>query len=61
MTQAQVQHIDMQEFCSSKLWEMVSEDTRTSADDLEAAIEELARRRHYLAELEQLGKLRAPS
>jgi len=59
MTQVQTQHIDMQEFCSSKLWEMVSEDQRTSADDLEAAIEELAKRRHYLAELEQLGKLRS--
>jgi hypothetical protein len=61
MTQLQTQHTDMQEFCSSKLWEMVAKDKRTSADDLEAAIEELAKRRHYLAELEQLGKLHSQS
>lgn len=57
MTQQQTQTIDMQEFCSSKLWEMICEEERTEPQDLAAAIEELAKRRHYLTELEQLGKL----
>ena len=48
----------MQEFCSQKLWEMVSQqDATTSPDELQAAIHELAERRHYLTELESLGKL----
>ena len=46
-----------EEFCSSKLWEIVStEPASASAADLEAAVAELAQRRHYLAELERLGK-----
>jgi hypothetical protein len=48
----------MQEFCSQKLWEMVSQqETTSSPDELQAAIQELAERRHYLSELESLGKL----
>lgn len=48
----------MQEFCSQKLWEIVSQqETSTSPDELQAAIQELAERRHYLYELESLGKL----
>ena len=44
------------EFCSRKLWEMVSdENNHTSETELKAAVEELALRRHYLGELEQLG------
>jgi hypothetical protein len=48
----------MQEFCSQKLWEMVSQQTTASCpDELQAAIDELAQRRHYMNELESLGKL----
>jgi len=47
----------MEEFCSRKLLEIVSEDDGATPDELEAAIRELARRRHYLSELEQLGRL----
>ncbi len=44
------------EFCSKKLWELVSGDhNSTSEAELEAAVAELAERRHYLSELEQLG------
>jgi uncharacterized protein YdeI (YjbR/CyaY-like superfamily) len=51
---------NMQEFCSQKLWEMVSNKSTTSTpDELQAAIDELAERRHYLHELETLGKLSA--
>ena len=52
--------INMEDFCSRKLWEMVSEDKNTTPDQLQAAIAELSERRHYLAELEQLGKLHPP-
>ncbi len=49
---------NMQEFCSQKLWEMVSDQSAATApDELQAAIDELAERRHYLRELETLGKL----
>jgi hypothetical protein len=44
------------EFCSSKLWEMVSGDNnRANQAELKAAVAELAERRHYLSELEKLG------
>jgi hypothetical protein len=48
------------ELCSRKLWQLVN--TTASSDDysdseLQAAIAELATRRHYLAELAQIGKL----
>lgn len=45
------------EFCSSKLWELVSGDINqpSKQSELDAAVAELAQRRHYLNELEQLG------
>ena len=49
--------INMEEFCSSKLWEMISNNETSTPDELQAAIEELAQRRHYLSELEQIGIL----
>lgn len=54
---------NMHEFCSRKLWEMVSADAEgqagdSSPEELLAAVRELAQRRHYLAELEQIGKLK---
>ena len=51
------QTTDMEQFSSRKLWQMISEDKTTTPDELEAAIRELAQRRHYLRELEKLGKL----
>ena len=49
----------MHEFSSRKLWEMVStEEQETSPEELVAAVRELAHRRHYLTELEQIGKLK---
>ena len=52
-------NMNMEEYCSQKLWKMVSEEEHTRPDELQAAIRELAERRHYLSELEQLGKLNA--
>ena len=57
---------NMHEFCSRKLWEMVSADAagepgEASPEELLAAVRELAQRRHYLAELEQIGKLKPSS
>ena len=55
----EAQTFNMHEFSSRKLWEMVStEEEDTSPEELLAAIRELAQRRHYLAELEQIGKLK---
>ena len=54
-----INHINqpnMGEFCSQKLWRIISEERDTSPDELEAAVRELAQRRHYLIELEKLGK-----
>lgn len=48
---------NMEEFCSSKLWEMICNNETNTPDELQAAIEELAQRRHYLSELEQIGIL----
>mgnify|MGYP001548345567 CR=1 FL=1 len=47
------------EFCSRKLWQMVNrqQDRQVSNQELEEAINELATRRHYLAELREIGKL----
>jgi hypothetical protein len=47
------------ELCSRKLWQLVSTETaaQVSARELREAIAELAARRHYLQQLEQLGKL----
>ena len=57
----ETQTFNMHEFSSRKLWEMVSgegDDDSTSPEELLAAVRELAQRRHYLAELEQIGKLK---
>ncbi len=50
---------DASELCSRKLWQIVTDnDEETRSDQaLQAAIEELATRRHYLAELSRIGKL----
>ena len=48
-----------QDFCSRKLLQLVSDPQDTQMSDLElrSAIEELAQRRHYLEQLQQLGAL----
>ena len=58
MTQTHA-NFDPQTLCSRKLWEIVNRDSsRTLAEaDLQAAIQELQQRRHYLEELTELGKL----
>lgn len=50
-----------EELCSRKLWQLISAPTTNEISDLELsqAIAELARRRHYLEELEEMGKLGA--
>ena len=55
----QVNEFKASEFCSRKLWQLVSNktDARVSRDQLQQAVEELASRRHYLAELSRMGKL----
>jgi hypothetical protein len=47
------------ELCSRKLWQIVTDDDgKTCAkSELRAAVNELAARRHYLAELAELGQL----
>ncbi|RLQ23801.1 hypothetical protein DWB85_01215 [Seongchinamella sediminis] len=47
------------ELCSRKLWQIVNSEAQasTSRDQLQQALQELATRRHYLAELSRLGKL----
>jgi hypothetical protein len=47
------------ELCSRKLWQMVNTETELgfSASQLEEAVAELAARRHYLTELQEMGKL----
>ena len=57
----QTQTFNMHEFSSRKLWEIVSGEDETenaSPEELLAAVRELAHRRHYLAELEKIGKLK---
>lgn len=51
------------ELCSRKLWQLVSDPEPGDISDreLSEAIAELARRRHYLEELEEMGKLEAPA
>ena len=48
------------ELCSRKLWQLVNASTSQdiSEAELHEAVAELANRRHYLAELKKLGKLR---
>ena len=50
---------DARELCSRKLWQLVNgpSDEEVSELELKEAIQELAARRHYLAELTRLGKL----
>ena len=57
----QKNEFDASELCSRKLWQMVNNDRTTAITNLqlEQAIEELAERRHYLAELSRMGKLSA--
>ena len=47
------------ELCSRKLWQLVSTETdeQVSARELQEAIAELAARRHYLDQLQQIGAL----
>ncbi len=51
--------INASELCSRKLWQLVSSAPPGEISDAELSemIEELARRRHYLEELEEIGKL----
>ncbi len=48
------------ELCSRKLWQLVTmpDEESISEKELQQAIEELATRRHYLEELQRIGKLR---
>lgn len=50
---------DPSELCSRKLWQLVSEDQDSGCnkDELREAIDELAARRHYLQELQEMGKI----
>ena len=50
---------DARELCSRKLWQLVNTPTskKVSDDELAEAINELATRRHYLAQLQETGKL----
>lgn len=52
-------HFDASEFCSRKLWQMINKapDRKVTELELREAINELATRRHYLAELREIGKL----
>ncbi len=47
------------ELSSRKLWQLINTgaEAQVSAAELREAIEELAARRHYLEELQRLGKL----
>lgn len=48
------------ELCSRKLWQLVSmteDKAKVSEQELQQAVTELATRRHYLAQLQQIGKL----
>ena len=48
------------ELCSRKLWQMVNTpaDREVGETELQQAIDELAVRRHYLEELQEIGRLR---
>ncbi len=54
---------DPSALCSRKLWQLVQAPERTAMDksELDLAIQELTRRRHYLAELARVGKLGSSS
>ena len=52
-------NFNAQELCSRKLWQIINGQSSDNADsNLRAAVEELAARRHYLAELSDLGKIK---
>ncbi|MDX1733411.1 MAG: hypothetical protein R3228_03560 [Halioglobus sp.] len=53
--------INAAELCSRKLWQLVNGTAHEGISDreLSEAIAELARRRHYLQELTEMGKLGA--
>ena len=55
----QVTEFNPSELCSRKLWQLVSGEREEGVDQqqLQQAINELASRRHYLAELARTGKL----
>jgi hypothetical protein len=48
-----------QELCSRKLWQIVNapNTARINDDELSQAVAELAKRRRYLEELSEMGKL----
>ncbi len=50
---------DPRELCSRKLWQLVATEEGAAVDKaaLQQAVKELAQRRHYLEELQRLGKL----
>ena len=60
-----VNKFNAQELCSRKLWEIVNSAPGTeydiNASELKEAINELAERRHYLAELTEIGKAGNPN
>lgn len=47
------------ELCSRKLWQLISTETdeQVSARELAEAVAELAARRHYLDQLQQIGAI----
>ena len=47
------------ELCSRKLWQLVNTPTQkeVSETEIREAIAELAARRHYMAQLQEIGKL----
>jgi PleD family two-component response regulator len=51
---------DPRELCSRKLWQLVSTETdqQVSERELREAITELANRRHYLEQLQQIGAIK---
>ena len=51
---------DPRELCSRKLWQLVSTETdeQVSERELREAIAELANRRHYLEQLQQIGAIK---
>lgn len=54
-------NFDPRELCSRKLWQLVATQDSAEAEidkaALHQAVNELAQRRHYLEELQRLGKL----
>lgn len=49
---------DASELCSRKLWQLVNEAEQSIDEcELQQAVRELATRRHYLEELQKIGKL----